>query len=137
MTSRRPTDRETSRRQFLRFLLGSPLLAGAGLPFVGSETSGGLVSDTRLDAAALAERLLSQQAGPLIQSADQAVNVFDLQAVAREKIPIAHYAYLATGVDDDATLLANRQGFADLRLNARRLVDVTDIDMSVGLFGTQ
>ena len=137
MTSRRPTDRETSRRHFLRFLLGSPLLAGAGLPFVGSETRGGLGGGARLDAAALAEHLLSQQAGPLIQSADQAVNVFDLQAVAREKIPIAHYAYLATGVDDDATLLANRQGFADLRLNARRLVDVTDIDMSVELFGTQ
>ena len=133
----KPPDRETSRRHFLKFLLGSPLLAGAGLPFVGSATRPALESGAELDAMALAEYMQQAQSAPLIQSAEQAVNVFDLQAAAREKIPVAHYAYLATGVDDDATLEANRQGFADLRLNARRLVDVSNIDMSVELLGVE
>ena len=133
----KPPDRETSRRHFLRFLVGSPLLAAAGLPFVGPEDLGGPASGDELDTAMLAEVMRQVQSGSLIQSADEAVNVFDLQAVARQRIPPSHYAYLATGVDDDATLEANRQGFADLRLNARRLVDVSTIDMSVELFGTR
>lgn len=128
-----PPERETSRREFLRFLLGSPLLAGAGLPFVGWEPP---APDAGIDPTALAEYVRQAQSPPLIQAAEQAVNVFDLQAVAKQKIPVAHYAYLATGVDDDATLAANREGFADLRVNVRRLVDVSDIDMSVELFGT-
>lgn len=137
MPPRRRTDRETSRRHFLKFLLGSPLLAGAGLPFLGGEARAGLAGSIEPDAATFAEHLLERQSGRLIESAEEAVNVFDLRAVARERIPIAHYAYLETGVDDDATLEANRQGFADLRLNARRLVDVSDIDMSVALFGLE
>jgi isopentenyl diphosphate isomerase/L-lactate dehydrogenase-like FMN-dependent dehydrogenase len=137
MASRRAPDPETSRREFLRFLLGSPLLAGAGLPFLGSATPPALQSGAELDTMALAEYMQRAQSAPLIQAADQAVNVFDLQAVAEERVPVAHYAYLATGVDDDATREANRQGFADLRLNARRLVDVSNIDMSVELFGVE
>ena len=131
----RSPDRETSRRHFLKFLVGSPLLAGAGLPFAGSGHRSGPEAGVVLDTAMLTEVMRQAQSARLIQSADEAVNVFDLQAVARENIPPSHYAYLATGVDDDATLMANRQGFADLRLNARRLVDVSTIDMSVELFG--
>ena len=133
----KPSDRETSRRHFLRFLAGSPWLAGAGIPFVGRGNRFGGGGGSEIDRAMLAEVVRQAQSAPLIQSAAEAVNVFDLQAVARRNIPISHYAYLATGVDDDASLEANRQGFADLRLHARRLVDVTNIDMSVELFGTR
>jgi len=55
---------------------------------------------------------------------------------ARGKIPPAHFAYLATGVDDDATLRANREGFARIAIRVRRLVDVSRIDTSVTLLGT-
>ena len=137
MAPRRAPDPETSRREFLKFLLGSPLLAGAGLPFLVSARRPTLPSGAELDTMALAEYMQQARSAPLIQAAEQAVNVFDLQAVAAEKVPVAHYAYLATGVDDDATREANRQGFADLRLNARRLVDVSNIDMSVELFGVE
>ena len=135
MARRRPQPPDTSRREFLRFLLGSPLLAAGGLPFIGSATRPALAPRPELDAVALAEYVRQAQAAPLIQSAEEAVNLFDLQAVAKEKIPVAHYAYLATGVDDDATLDANRRGFADLRVKPRRLVDVSNIDMSMQLFG--
>jgi isopentenyl diphosphate isomerase/L-lactate dehydrogenase-like FMN-dependent dehydrogenase len=42
---------------------------------------------------------------------------------------------MATGVDDDGTLRANREGFSRFHLRPRRLVDVSSIDMSVELFG--
>jgi isopentenyl diphosphate isomerase/L-lactate dehydrogenase-like FMN-dependent dehydrogenase len=72
----------------------------------------------------------------LIASANDALNVFDFELVARQKLPPAHYGYLATGVDDDATLLANRTGFSKIQIRARRLVDVSRIDTSTELFGT-
>jgi isopentenyl diphosphate isomerase/L-lactate dehydrogenase-like FMN-dependent dehydrogenase len=43
---------------------------------------------------------------------------------------------MATGVDDDITLRANREGFERFQVRARRLIDVRAIDMSVTLFGT-
>jgi isopentenyl diphosphate isomerase/L-lactate dehydrogenase-like FMN-dependent dehydrogenase len=62
--------------------------------------------------------------------------VFDLEEAARKNLPPAHFAYLATGVEADATLRANREGFAKFQIRARRLVDTSRIDASVKLFGT-
>lgn len=137
--TRRGLTPATSRRHFLKFLAGSPLLAAVGLPWPAGEhrVLGGSADGSEPDTTMLAELMQQARSAPLIQSAEEAVNLFDLQAVARQTVPPSHYAYLATGVDDDATLEANRQGFADLRLNARRLVDVSNIDMRVELFGTE
>ncbi len=77
----------------------------------------------------------SQPGAALITAPDQALNVFDFEAVARQTLPPAHFGYLATGVDDDQTLQANREGFERLRIRVRRLVDVSRIDTSVMLFG--
>ncbi|HET9942329.1 MAG TPA: alpha-hydroxy acid oxidase, partial [Terriglobia bacterium] len=97
----------SSRRAFLRFLAASPLL-GVQLPN-----------------------------GFVISSPEQAINVLDFEAAARKALPPAHWGYLATGVDDDATLKANLEGFSHYQLRPRRLVDTTRIDMSVDLFGTK
>jgi len=72
----------------------------------------------------------------LITSPDQALNVLDFEPVARKALPPAHFGYLATGVDDDATVRANRDGYSHLEIRSRRLVDVRNIDMSANLFGT-
>jgi hypothetical protein len=54
--------------------------------------------------------------------------------------PPAHYGYLATGVDGDATLQANHDDYAKVRIRARRLIQA-DRDgchrliSAVGLFG--
>jgi isopentenyl diphosphate isomerase/L-lactate dehydrogenase-like FMN-dependent dehydrogenase len=72
-----------------------------------------------------------------ITSPNEAINVFDFESVAREKLPPAHFGYLATGVDDDATVRANREGFAKFQIRSRRLVDVTHVDTSIELFGTK
>ena len=104
---------DLARRRFLQFLAASPLLLSPNL----------LPS-------------LFAQGEELIASPDLALNVFDFEAVARRKLPPAHFGYMATGVDDDATLRANRDGFGRYQVRVRRLIDVRAIDMSVALFGT-
>ncbi len=77
-----------------------------------------------------------QDADGIITAADKALDVFDFERVARANLPPAHWGYLATGVDGDETLNANRAGFANYGLRVRRMVDIRNIDMSVSLFGT-
>ncbi|MDQ2901554.1 MAG: alpha-hydroxy-acid oxidizing protein, partial [Acidobacteriota bacterium] len=71
-----------------------------------------------------------------IANPKEAINVMDFEAAARQALPPAHYGYLATGVDDDATLRANREGFSRIQLRPRRLVDITHVDTRIELFGT-
>jgi 4-hydroxymandelate oxidase len=114
-----------SRRDFLAYLAASPLFLANGHP----ERSEGstLTSMTRA--------LEQVQEPTLIPTARHALNVFDFEPVAKKKVPPAHWAYLATGSDDDATLRANREGFNRYELRMRRLVDVTKLDTSVGILG--
>lgn len=117
-----PAGPDVRRREFLRWLAASPLFASIG----------GL--------AAL-EPLLAQDAsrrralGAPVQSAQEALDVFDLQRVAEINLPPAHYGYIMTGVDGEETYANNRTGLERLRLRARRLVDVSHLDTSVTLFG--
>ena len=39
---------------------------------------------------------------------------------------------MASGIDDEVTLRANREGFLKFELRPRRLVDVSKVDMSDG-----
>jgi isopentenyl diphosphate isomerase/L-lactate dehydrogenase-like FMN-dependent dehydrogenase len=43
---------------------------------------------------------------------------------------------MASGVDDDLTLKANREGYQHIELRTRRLIDVSHVDTRVDLFGT-
>jgi isopentenyl diphosphate isomerase/L-lactate dehydrogenase-like FMN-dependent dehydrogenase len=102
----------TGRRRFLRFALGSPLFAGGVLTAAPAGSS-----------------------EPLIASPEDAVDVFDLRAVARAKLPPAHYDYLEAGADGGATRDANHDAIVRLRVRPRRLVDVTTVDTGLRLFG--
>ena len=104
---------DLARRDFLRFLAASPLLAGLG------------------SLAAFADG-----GEPLAESAAKALDVFELEAIAKKNLPPAHWGYIATGVDGDATLRANSEGFANLALRVRRLAGAHAPDTSVSLFGT-
>ena len=106
-----------NRRRFLRFLAGSPLLAMGSLGST-PELLGRLIQNPEL-----------------ITRPEDAINVFDFEAVAQRTIPPAHFGYMATGVDDDATLRANREGFTKFAIRPRRLVDVSNIDTSIELLG--
>jgi 4-hydroxymandelate oxidase len=101
-----------TRRQVLKSLLAAPALAG-------------LASSWRAGA---------EDAEPFITAPGQAIDVFDFERLARRNLPPAHWGYLATGVDGDATLAANRAGFSDYSLRVRRLVDTRQIDLTTRLF---
>ncbi|HLE68856.1 MAG TPA: alpha-hydroxy acid oxidase [Vicinamibacteria bacterium] len=94
------------RREFLRFLAGSPLL-------------------------------LWENEEHLIASPAEALSVLEFEPVAKKLLPPAHYGYLASGVDDDLTLRANREAFTKIQIRPRRLVDVSKVDLSIDLFGTR
>lgn len=81
--------------------------------------------------------VLRAQQQDVIASPKDALDIMDFEAAARRAIPIAHWAYMTTGVDDDSTLKANREGYLKIRLRPRRLVDVSKTDPSVEIFGTK
>jgi 4-hydroxymandelate oxidase len=110
-----------SRRRFLQFLAASPLFAHAALA-EGQRPS---------DPMDWAPRDLDK----LISDPTQALDVFDFEPVMKKNVPPAHFGYMATGVDDEVTLRANRDGFRKFELRPRRLVDVSRIDMSTEIFG--
>jgi 4-hydroxymandelate oxidase len=128
-------DLNRTRRGFLRMLAASPVLASSHL-LSNSMTkllAGGEVTEKGF--RGWLENL--QQNDEVIKSADQALDVMDFEPAARKAIPPAHFGYLETGVDDDGTVRANREGYSHIQIRARRLVDVTNIDMSRTLFGTK
>ena len=105
------------RRAFLRFVAGSPYVAALG------------------GIRALAQR--SPEIADLISDPKEALNVLDFEAVAHRKVLPGHWAYMVSGVDDDATLRANREGYSHVQLRPRRLRDATKVDMGAELFGVR
>lgn len=100
-----------NRRRFIQFLAASPLcsaFAGVGV---------------------------AHATGQSLTAAINAIDIFDLEATARGKIPTAHWGYLATGVNDDETLRANRTAFDNYYIRSRRLIDVSNVDTSVSILG--
>ena len=77
-----------------------------------------------------ASPLALAQSGGITDPKD-ALSVMDFEEAARLTVPIAHFAYMTTGVDDDATLKANREGFKKIQLRPRQPVDVSKVDPSV------
>src|SRR5580692_2965180 len=111
------------RRLLLQFLAASPLFAHRALA-EGVRPS---------DPVEWAPRELDK----VIADPRQALDVFDFEPVMKQNVPPAHFGYMATGVDDETTLRANRDGFRKFALRPRRLVDVSKVDMSVDILGTR
>ena len=123
-----PLHRDLHRKDFLRWLAASPFLLSAG-GLAGMERIRAQEAPTARDGVVRVPRM------PLPESAGDALDVFDLQRVAAENVPVAHYGYIQTGVDGEATQRNNRAALERMYLRARRLVDVSELDMSVTLFG--
>ena len=105
----------THRRKFLKFIAASPLLT---------------------DFSVFAQEV-EETIGERLTDPSEVINVFEMEAIAREKMPPAHFGYLSTGVDSDITLRANRAGFTRFQIKPRRLVDVSQTDTSVNILGTE
>jgi 4-hydroxymandelate oxidase len=110
----------TARREFLKFLAASPYVAAFG----------GVAAF--LERNAFAQN--PSEVSDVITDPAQALNVMDFEEAAHRKVPPGHWAYVASGVDDDATLRANREGYKHVELRPRRLRDATKVDMRVELF---
>jgi isopentenyl diphosphate isomerase/L-lactate dehydrogenase-like FMN-dependent dehydrogenase len=101
------------RRQFLQFLAASPLL-----------------TSYKAFAAEVEETL-----GARLKNPADVINVFEMEALARENVPYAHFGYLASGTDSDRTLHANQMGYSRFQIRPRRLVDVSQIDTKINFLG--
>jgi isopentenyl diphosphate isomerase/L-lactate dehydrogenase-like FMN-dependent dehydrogenase len=148
-----------SRRRFLELLAGSPLLALARPVLADGPTAASTVSASAMRPAvshrsvcsACGAELTFQQApapalpgaaalddqfgGQLVESPDEAINVWDFEKVAHANNLPVHWAYLHMGVEDLETRVANREGFQRLQLRPRRLGVEGKLDTSVTLFG--
>ncbi len=64
------------------------------------------------------------------------MTLHDIAAAARGVLSEAAFEYLEGGVADEVTLAQNRAAFDRIELNPRMLIDVSEIDTSITLFGT-
>jgi 4-hydroxymandelate oxidase len=119
-------DQAANRRKFLQFLAASPLLATSSA-----------IAETLLPKAKLPDPLMwaPLDANNLIKTPKEAINIFDFEPVMRQNVPPAHFGYMASGIDDEVTLRANREGFLKFQLRPRRLIDVAKVDMKTNILG--
>lgn len=106
-----------SRRAFLG--------AAAALPFAGIARG----------AESPPPSVLYRREPPPPSSAAEVLNVMDFEPLARVALPPAHYAYLATGVNDDLTVVRNHEAFAHYEIRARRFADLTHLDTAGTVLG--
>lgn len=69
-------------------------------------------------------------------TAAQVLNVADFEALARARLPPAHFGYVATGVDDDRTVFLNHEAYSHIEIRSRRFVDVSKLDTRRSVLGT-
>src|SRR5262245_14392841 len=101
------------RREFLRFMAASPYVAAFG-------GVGAFLEDLL---SAQQRPIVSDGSGDLIAQPADALSVFDFEEAAHRKVMPGHWAYMKSGVDDDVTLRANRDGYSHVQLRPRRLRD--------------
>jgi isopentenyl diphosphate isomerase/L-lactate dehydrogenase-like FMN-dependent dehydrogenase len=105
----------TARRDFLRFIASSPLW-GSALPW---------------------SCVLQGDHDTVLESDDDAVNVFSFEEVAGQRLSADAWAFLRGGADDEYTLQANREAYRRLQIRVRRLIDVRSVQIQQDLFGEQ
>jgi 4-hydroxymandelate oxidase len=100
---------------------------------------GGLVILPTVAARALADTAQAARTGPrppqTATTVDQVLNVMEFEALARDALPPAHFGYIATGADDDLTVVRNHDAFSHYEIRARRFVDVSRLDASRNVLG--
>jgi 4-hydroxymandelate oxidase len=128
-----------ARRQFLRFLAGSPLLMSTAAGTVAS-----LLATSSHQALAQSYDVLrgSRRAlGPdgIITAPGDALDVFEFEPAAKKAVlsqsAPAHWGYLESGVEGDVTRDVNHTAYARYNIRVRRLIDARKVDTSVKIFG--
>lgn len=104
-----------ARRDLLRYLLQSPLL------WCGASTLPNLAWGR------------PELAVP--EAVSDALDVFQIERVARRTLDLPTIHFIASGADDGKTMQANRDAFDAWAIRVRRLVDVSHIDTRVTVLG--
>ncbi len=68
---------------------------------------------------------------------DRAINVQDLRALARRRLPAPLFHYIDGGSEDESNVRGNTNAFDAVRLVPEYLVDVADIDTRCTVFGRE
>jgi 4-hydroxymandelate oxidase len=63
------------------------------------------------------------------------LNIFDLERLAKERLPVLAYDYYRSGAWDETTLKENREAYEKLKIHYKILVDVEKRDLSTTIFG--
>lgn len=130
----------TARREFLKFLAASPLVAtptvtAAIATLLASAPSQGLAQS--YDVLRGSRRALGPDG--IIVAPGDALDVFEFAPAAKKAVLAqgapAHWGYLESGVDGDVTRDANHTAYARYNIRVRRLIDARKVDTSVKLFG--
>jgi isopentenyl diphosphate isomerase/L-lactate dehydrogenase-like FMN-dependent dehydrogenase len=106
---------QRARRDLLRFVLQSPLLWGG--------------------AAALPLRAWARPELAVPANAGEAIDVFEIERLARTKLDLPTIHFIVNGADDGKTMQANRDAFDAWAIRVRRLIDVSHIDTSSQVLG--
>jgi 4-hydroxymandelate oxidase len=69
------------------------------------------------------------------QPPDKPLNLFEYEAVARQRLPQVAYDYYASGANDEITLRANHAAYDEIALRYRVLVDVSKRDLRTSVLG--
>ena len=64
------------------------------------------------------------------------INLFDYEREAEQRIPPAHWGYIAGGANDELTVGANRAAFDRILIGYRTMVDVTTRSLATTVLGT-
>jgi len=128
-----------ARRNFLKFIAGSPLVAGASFASIAS-----LLPSGSREAFAQSYDVLrgSRRAlGPdgVITAPGDALDVFEFEPAAKKALlsqgAPAHFGYLQSGVDGNVTRDANHTAYANYNIRVKRLIDARKVDTGVTIFG--
>jgi isopentenyl diphosphate isomerase/L-lactate dehydrogenase-like FMN-dependent dehydrogenase len=127
-----------ARRQFLRFLAGSPLLTAAAAGTAGLlAASSHQVFAQSYDVLRGSRRALGPDG--IITAPTDALDVFEFEPAAKKAMlsqgAPAHWGYLESGVEADVTRDANHTAYAQYNIRVRRLIDARKVDTSVKIFG--
>ncbi len=121
-------DTASSRRRFLKYMMASPLMAAGMREAYAQQGEQAFKIEDPMQWAPI-------DLGRLVSAPNQAQNIFDLEMVAHNNVPPAHWGYLTTGADGESTLRANRADFQRFALRPHRMRDVSHVDISTTLFG--
>src|SRR5215470_17725786 len=68
---------------------------------------------------------------------DEALNLFDFEALAHQRMSPLAWEYITSAAADEITVRWNRAAFDRIRLKPKTLVDVSKLNTRVTLFGRE